>query len=68
MGGLQGLMRKKEQDNLAGDRQSGCPCLEGGLMLARCPQVPLYVLNSLTELLASLAPIPSSILPRPQAT
>lgn len=37
-------------------------------MLALCPQAPLYVLSPLTELLASLAPVPSSILPSPQAT
>lgn len=37
-------------------------------MLALCPRAPLYLLQPLTELLASLALVPPSILPSPQAT
>lgn len=35
--------------------------------MALCPQAPLYLLKPLTELLASLAPVPPGILPSPQA-
>ena len=44
----------------------GLPCAERGLLLALGPWAPLYLLHPLTELLASLAPGPLSILPGPR--